>query len=180
MNQNQVIPNVPAAADTPQTAPMLTPEQFIEQLRTLLTQVPELPSLTKAERKLLQKQTRIPVTEAAAAINGVEASAKAAGAVSQPTDQVRRKIDVEGRWAAVEAEVKAVLQGIADANLVRRQRITSFAIQAYGIGQQLARDPENTAVTQHVQEVKRLKALRRRKKPAAEPPPVTPGTQQQS
>ena len=180
MSENQVIPNVPAAADTPPTAPMLTPEQFIEQLRIMMTQVPDIPSLTAPERRFLQRQTRIPRVEAAAAINVVEASAKAATAVSEPPDEVRRLIDVEGRWAAVETEVKAMLQGIADANLVRRQRIASFAIQAYGIGQQLARDPENTAVTQHVQEVKRLKALRRRKKAAPEPPPVTPGTQQQS
>jgi len=50
----------------------------------------------------------------------------------------------------------------------------------------LAREPENASLVQHVEEMKRLKALRRRKpattpeSPAPEPAPVTPNTQQPS
>jgi hypothetical protein len=49
------------------------------------------------------------------------------------------------------------------------------ALQAYAIGQQLARDPENAGLVPHVLEVKRLKALRRRKTTNGggdAPPPV--------
>ena len=58
--------------------------------------------------------------------------------------------------------------------LVRRQRATVIAIQAYAIGQQLVRNPENAVLVPHVQEVKRMKATRRRKKaPAGGTPPAS-------
>src|SRR5258706_7040226 len=186
MTQNQVVNPNPqaAAADTPTTpAPMLTPAQVIEQLHALMAQVPDVPSLTKEERKLLRRGEKVPDSELQAAISVVEACEAVAHVVGRPADGVRQIVEDSNRWGAVVNEVKMVLKGIVDANLVRQQRARIIAIQAYAVGQQLARDPENASIVQHVQEMKRLKALRRRKpaipaSPASESAPVTPNTQQ--
>ena len=73
-----------------------------------------------------------------------------------------------------------MLNGVAGANLVRRQRIALIAGQAFNIGAQLARDPANAVLKPHLDEVKRLKSFKRRKKAAqapgtpASPAPGTP------
>jgi len=76
------------------------------------------------------------------------------------------------RRRAVEDELRTMLQGVAGANLIRRQRVGLIAAQAAGIGAQLARDPANALLLPHVQEVRRLRRFTRRRKPA--PAPVTP------
>jgi hypothetical protein len=73
-----------------------------------------------------------------------------------------------------------MLNGVAGGNLIRRQRVTLIAGQGYNIGTRLARDPANAVLVPHVQEVKRLKSFKRRKKAApaphspASPVPATP------
>jgi hypothetical protein len=74
---------------------------------------------------------------------------------------------------------RTILSGIAGANLVRRQRIALIAGQAFNIGAQLARDPAFAVLVPHVQEIKRLKSFKRRKKAAQAPgstPSPAPGT----
>jgi hypothetical protein len=88
--------------------------------------------------------------------------------------------DDSNRWAVVEDELRALLNGVSSANLVRRQQLAAIADTAYGVGQQLARYPEHAALFPHVAEVKRLKNLGRRKKATTTPQtpapnvPVTP------
>ena len=72
-----------------------------------------------------------------------------------------------------------MLEGVAGANLVRRQRVALIAGQAYIIGTQLARDPANAVLRPHVEEIKRLKRATRRKKAgeAAQPPSPAPSSE---
>ncbi len=168
-------PSQNAAADTPQTASP-TPEQFVEQLRALVAQIPSLPRLTDAERKLVRNRGRLPDAEVLASVNVVGSSGRVSQAVGLPVEDVQQLVVDNVRWTSVESELKGALKAVADANLLRRQRSTIIAIQAYGIGQQLARDPENAEVVPHVQEMKRLKALRRRKATPATPAPAAEGT----
>jgi hypothetical protein len=74
-----------------------------------------------------------------------------------------------------------MLNGIAGANVIRRQRLALIASRAYGIGNQLARDEEHAILKPQLAEVKRLKTLARSKKrapkdpaPAPQPSPSTP------
>ena len=104
-------------------------------------------------------------------------------AVAQPAEGVRQLYDEANRWTAVEDELRTLLEGVAGANLVRRQRVTLIAGQAYNIGTQLARDPANAVLLPHVEEIKRLKRVSRRRKtgeaapsPAPAPSSVTPGS----
>jgi hypothetical protein len=67
-----------------------------------------------------------------------------------------------------------MLNGITGANLIRRQRLAFIIERAYGVGSQLALDPEHAGLVPHVQEIKRLRKLQRRKKPSpAAPAPET-------
>jgi hypothetical protein len=82
---------------------------------------------------------------------------------------VRRLSDEANRWLVAEAELRAMLNGVAGANLIRRQRIALIAGQAFNIGTQLARDPANAVLVPHLEEVKRLKSIKRRKHSAPAP-----------
>src|SRR5229473_3225243 len=167
--------NAVAAADVPQPAPTLTPEAVVEQLRTMRGQIGEVTPLTPVQRKTLRNQGRTTNPILQASINVIGAVDVVEQAVGQPADEVRQSYDDANRWTAVEDELRTMLNGIAGANLIRRQRIALVAGRAYNIGAQLARDPAHAVLVPHVQEIKRLKSFKRRKKAAQAPnPPQSP------
>jgi hypothetical protein len=149
---------------------MLTPEQVVEQLRVLRQQIADVAPLTKAERDVARHQARVPNSVVQASINVIGASEGVSQAVGQSAGEVRQLVEETNRWTAVEDELRGMLKGITDANLSRRKRTTLLAAKAYLIGQQLARDPGEPSLRPHVQEIKRLRALARGRKPAAQPP----------
>jgi len=172
MSTNQKITNAVAAADVPQPAPLMTPEVVVEQLRAMRGQIGEVTPLTPEQRKQLRNQGRTSNSVLQASINVIGALGLVEQAVGQPADDVRSLYDESNRWTAVEDELRTMLSGIAGANLVRRQRIALVAGRAVNISTQLARDPAHAVLVPHVQEIKRLKSFKRRKKAA--PAPSTP------
>lgn len=172
-NQTQNQTPIPqAAADTPQP-PMLSPDEAVTELRALQARVPEIAELTPQERSLLRNSFAITEAAIQASIGVLDASVEVANIVALP-DDVRQRNEEVGRWTTFENELKVTLQRVADANIVRRQRIRLLAVQAYLIGQQVARTPGNAGLATHVKEVKRLRA--RRKKAAPSPDSGTPKT----
>ncbi len=161
-----------AAADTPPAVPMLEPEQVVDQLRTMRSQIAEVSPLTPEQRRVLRQQAALPDSVISASINVIGASDTITTAVGAPAGGVRVMVADADRWDAVENELKATLAGVAGANLIRRQKIAVIAAQAYGIGKQLARVPQNAELLPHVAEVKHQRTLARRKKRATQ----TPGT----
>lgn len=174
MSEKNIQSNPTAAAETPQ--PPLTAEEMLAQLRALLARVPDVPGLTAQERKLLQKGSarRLSDAELVASLDVARMSDRVAQAIGTSAATAQQVYNDAQIWGPVEREIRGVLKAVADANLVRRQRASIVALQAYAIGQELTRDPENAAIVPHVLEVKRLKALRRRKTagPTGAPPPV--------
>lgn len=168
-NQNQVIQN-PAAADTPQQTPV-TPEGIIQQLRAVNAQIPAVSQLTPQQREVLRQQAKTAKNDqiVETSISMIGTADLVSQAVGQSADEVHAMRDEAGRWSAVEDELRAMLNGVAGANLIRRQKISVIAERAYGVGSQIARDPEHAALVPHVQEIKRLKKIGRRKKPAKTP-----------
>ena len=172
------------AAGTPQPTTSLTPEALVDQLRAFRTQLPENTPLTPKQRTAMKKRVQTPEGVLQASINVIGVSDVVASGVGQPLDNVRSLQDESNRWTAVEDELKALFNSVADANLIRKDRLALIAAQAYGIGTQLARDPANVLVTPHVQEIKRLRKAANRKKPqpatpqAPAPAPTTPAPQQ--
>jgi hypothetical protein len=172
--------NTTAAADIPQPAPTLTPDAVVEQLRVMRGQIGEVAPLTPTQRKTLRIAARTSNPILQASINVIGALDIVEQAVGQPADDVRQSYDESNRWTAVEDELRAMLNGVSGANLIRRQRIALVAARAYNIGAQLARDPAHAVLVPHVQEVKRLKSFKRRKKAAqapGTPQSPAPGTQ---
>ncbi len=161
-----------AAADIPQPAPALDPETVVGQLRALREQIGEVTPLSADERQLLRRRGRTTNPILQASINVIGAFDRVSQAVAQPAEGVRRLCDEADRWTAVEDELRTMLKGIAGANLVRRQRIALITAQACNIGSELARDPANAMLLPHVEEIKRLRRLARRKKTAK--PPQSP------
>jgi hypothetical protein len=169
-----------ASQETRTPAPTLTPEALVDQLRATRAQIGEVAPLTPAERQSLRNRTRTSNPVLQASINVIGALDIVEQAVGQPADEVRQLYDDANRWTAVEDELRGMLNGVSGANLIRRQRLAFIASQAYNIGTRLARDPAYAVLVPHLQEIKRLKSFKRRKKaaPALEPPaqedPATP------
>jgi len=171
-NTNQETTNAVAAADVPPPAPLLTPEVVVEQLRAMRGQIGEVTPLPPEQRRQLRNHGRTSNPILQASINVIGALDIVERAVGQPADEVRQLYGEANRWTAVEDELRMMLSGIAGANLIRRQRISLVAGRAFNIGTQLARDPAHAVLVPHVQEIKRLKSFKRRKKAA--PAPATP------
>jgi hypothetical protein len=179
MKPNQETQNPAAAADLPQPAPTLTPEAVVDGLRAFRAQMGEMTPLTRAQRKKLHDAVRASNPVLQASINVIGALDNVSQAVGQPAGNVRQLYDEANRWTAAEDELRSMLNGVAGANLIRRQHIALVAGRAYSIGTQLARDPAHAVLVPHVQEVKRLKSFSRRKKAAQAPGTSTspaPGT----
>lgn len=153
----------------------LTPEAVVEQLRATRARIGEVAPLTAVERQSLRNRTRLSNAVLLASINVIGALDVVAQAVGQPADSVRELYDESNRWTAVEDELRGMLSGVSGANLIRRQRLAFLAAQAYNIGTRLARDPAYAVLLPHVEEIKRLKSFKRRRKAApAQSEPVDP------
>ena len=170
MNPNQI--ETPAAAvENPPAATNLTPETVVEQLRTLRSQIAEVSPLTPAQKRALGRPN-MSGDVLQAAINVVDVDEAIEHAVGQPAAELRDLYHETNRWTAVEDELRSLLNGVAGANRIRRQRVTLLGERAYAVSVQLARDPDHAVVVPHVQEIKRLKRLARRRK--AQTPDTTP------
>ena len=164
------------AADTPQQTPTISADALIEQLRSLNSQIPSVTPMTAAERQDARNHARASHTVVQASISIVGAADLVSQAIGHQADDVQALCDDSVHWQRVEDELRAMLNGVTGANLIRRLRLSVLANRAYGIGSQLARDPEHSALVPHVEEVKRLKKVERRKKPAPAPKTPAPGT----
>jgi hypothetical protein len=162
-----------AAADGPPPA-VLTPEQAVEQVRTLLAQLPNVEPLTDEERLQARRKSRLGVSSEAvqATINAIGASENVAQGVGAVEEEARQMVEETNRWTAVETELKKLLNGVSDANLIRRKRTGILAAKAFGIAKQVAVD--NPELLTHVKEIKRLRALARPRKKAAGAPQTPP------
>ena len=166
MTNQALNPTTTQAADTPQPTPSLTPEVIVEQLRAIGSQIPEATPMTPDQRQTLRSLGRTAkngeILQTTISIVGT--TDVISSAVGHDADGVRQLCDDWNRWAVVEGQLRALLNGVSSANLVRRQQLAAIADTAYGVGQKLSRYPGHAAVVPHVAEIKRLKNSGRRKK----------------
>jgi hypothetical protein len=153
----------------------LTPEEVIAHLRTIRSQIEEVAPLSKEQRKLVRKRLRNHASSVVeASINVIGVLDSLSQAIGMPLDDVRRLQDDAIRWEAATEEVRAFLQGMEGADLIRRQRLALIAMQTYAIATQLAKDPAKAVLLPQLEEVKRLKGAARHKK--ASPAPQNPSS----
>jgi len=170
---SNTVTNTPGASNPDSVS--LTPEAVIVQLRTMQSQIDEVAPLSKEQRTLVKQRLRMqPSTIVEASINVMGVLENVSQAIGQPLDEVRQLQNDSIRWEAVADEARAFLSGIEGANLNRRQRLALIATQAYTIGSQLAKDPAKAVLVPHVEEVKRLKGVSRRKKATQAPQTPSP------
>ena len=95
--------------------------------------------------------------------------------IGTPAGNAQNLADTLSGWSDVEDELRIVLNAVESHNLVTRQELQSLTSRAMNIGVQLARDPKKASVyATHLQEIRRLKRLGRRKKASTQPTPSTP------
>jgi hypothetical protein len=92
-------------------------------------------------------------------------------AVGRTNVNLREENEDAGRWTAVEDELRAMLKGMAAANLIRRHRIGLAALQTYNISRQLIRQKEHADLLPHVQGMRRLSNFGRPRRNAPQPEP---------
>ena len=177
---NPPVATAATAADTSQTpVTNLDPEVVVEQLRTIRSQMAEVNPLTPAQKRVLRDGSRKESDAIlASSINVIGVLDNVAQAIGQKPDDVRQLQNDWNRWTAVTDELRGLLNGIEGANLVRRQHLSLIAQQAFAIGTQLARNPDNSVLVPHITELKHLRKLSNRKKKPAENPqtPAPNGT----
>lgn len=149
----------------------LAPEAIVEQLRTLREQIPEYSQLTNINARILRSAAAASIRFIHAAINAIGASLSLQGALGTTQEAMWSQADEAARWAAVEDELRAMLQGVAAANLTRRHRLGLTALQTYSISRQLVRKEDHTDLLPHVEEMRRLNRFGRKRRDEVKPQP---------
>ena len=152
----------------------LSPEQLVEALRALEAQIPSVVPMTPAQRRAVSEQTRVSDDVIQSSINLIDMSDTIAQAVGMPAADVREIVDEANRWMAVEGELRTALNGVAGANLIRRQRVAQITRQAYNLARHLVRLPGHDLLIPLVEHVKHLRKLASRRRRAAETPEPVP------
>jgi hypothetical protein len=150
---------------------MLQPEAVIEQLRALRDQLPAIAPMTAEQRKAIRDAGRLPEEIVQHSVNLIGASDMIASAIGLGSEDVRGLIHERDRWTGVVSELRALLNGIEGANLVRRHTIATVLWRAYMLALQLVKDPDHADLVPTIEEIKRLKSYTRRKPKAAENEP---------
>ena len=144
------------------------PESLVEQLRALRLQVPSYSQLTIAEARSLRSAAGADPAFVNAAIGVIGASPVVLSAVGLTPAAMQQAATEVQQWTVVEDELRAMLKGVAAANLTRRHRIGRAALQAYGITRMLVRDPDNADLLPHFAEMKRLNRFGHRRSKSGE------------
>jgi hypothetical protein len=171
LNNSSTTPN--AAAETPQPQTTITPDAAIAQIRTMRAQLPEVGTLTAKQRAALRNSSQTSDAIVQSSLNVIGVSDVVQSAIGQPLDTVRALQAEAILWKQVEEEARNLVSGLAGANAIRRHTLATIGAQAYAIGSQVAKVPENEVLVSHVEEIKRLKKIARRKK-SATPVPQQP------
>src|SRR6266550_1005871 len=151
---------------------MLRPEAVIEQLRVLRDQLPAIAPMTAEQRKVIRDAGRLPEEIVWHLVNLIGASDAIAGFVGRGAEDVRGLIHERDRWTGVVSELRALLNGIEGANLVRRHTIATVLWRAYMLALQLAKNPDHADLLPTIEEIKRLKSYTRRKPKATQNEPA--------
>jgi hypothetical protein len=157
---------------------VLSPEAIVEQLRSLREHIPEYVQLPTADVVSLRRVSTVSPAFVQATLSAAAEYDAVASLLGRPVADQRQEVIEADRWTAVENEARALLNGLAAANLVRRHRIGLTALQTYNISQQLVRQKEHAYLLPHVKLMKGLnKFARTRVKAPSSPTPAQPQPQ---
>lgn len=168
-----------AAVAAQDTTP-LTPEAIVEQLRSLRPQIPDYAQLPLPDARSIRAVAHVDSDFVQASINAAGASPTVQSALGKTPEDLRQQAADAARWTVVEDELKAMLKGVASANLIRRHQVGMAALQTYSVSRGLVRTEQHFDLLPHVAEMKRLNRFGRKRKaaqpqtPAPQPTPTAP------
>lgn len=165
-----------AGATSENGKPMLTPEEVIEQARAMRDRIPEFAPLAKEQKTgRMKRLARVDPAVFRASVGAVGTSNLVQSAIGNTPGELLEAQEEMTRWSVAEHELRALLEGVAAANLVRRHQLGEAAEKAYNVSRPLSQLREHANLVPHVEEIKRLRKLsRRRPRAAAEPEPPAP------
>ncbi|HYK02141.1 MAG TPA: hypothetical protein VE974_10315 [Thermoanaerobaculia bacterium] len=143
--------------------PPVDPAELVAALREYATRIPHYTHLTNEEAVMMRKAASLDEQWIVAAINLLGASPTIERALGSSAAELQDELAGTKTWSEGEQEARALLHGITSANLVRRHAIGLKALQIYGIAQQLIREPAHQDLLTHVEKLKQMNKMRKRK-----------------
>ena len=141
----------------------MNPEDIVTTLRDLRAHIPEYVQLPQTDALALRRASQVSPPFLQATLLAAAEFEPVAALLGRPVaDQRQEAIDAD-RWLAVESEARALLNGVAASNLVRRHRLGLTALQTHSICRQLVRQKQNAQLLPHVQRMKQLNMFARTK-----------------
>jgi len=170
----------PSTTAAPDTTPA-TPDVLVAQLRAMRAQIPDYGQLTVPKARQIRAVAHVDGPFVQATINAAGASDRLATTIGRTPEHLQQETEDAARWTAVEDELRAMLKGVASANLVRRHRIGLAALQTYNVSRQLVREEGQSDLLPHLAEMKRLNKFGRSRRASApnqgpQPSPKPPAT----
>lgn len=168
--------NQKSAVTTASDAPVsITPEAMVEQLRILREQIPEYMQLPAAQIQSRHSVANLNRDFSQAALNAIGASATVQGVIVSTPEELQTEAETADRWTKVEDELRAMLKGVASANLNRRHHVGQAVLLTYTLSKKLVLSPEHADLLPHVDEMRRTNRLGNSKsKSKKQPQPQAP------
>jgi hypothetical protein len=159
------------------TAAPADPATLIAQVRAMREVIPDYAQLRITERRSMQIVAGTDPDFVRASINSVSDSPNVQQALGRTPEELRQDLADVQSWTDLEDEVRALLDGVAAANLVRRNRVGEAALATYAIARRLVRDKQHANLLPHVATMKQLNRFGVKRAKATPPPAPTPHVQ---
>jgi hypothetical protein len=175
MVSNKEVPNTATEQGGP-----ITPAAIVEQVRAMRASIPDFQQLPTPKSRKLRNVARIHPDFVQSAINTVGVFTGVETVLGRTHGELTQEVIDVAAWSAAEEEIRALLEGVMAANLVRRHRLGLVALQTYAISRRMAADGTQSGLLSHVQEMKRLNRLGKARTKASPKPQPQPSPQQQA
>jgi hypothetical protein len=161
--------NAAAAAQDPA---VMTPEAIVEELRVLRAQIPNYVQLSVPESATLRPLSSLNQDFTQSAIDAVGASPRLEATVGHNAETLQNAFETAARLAKVEAELRAMLEGVSSAILTLRHGVGRAALLTYEVSKRLVKEPEHANLLPHLASMRKANRLGRSRK--AQPQPQAP------
>src|SRR5882762_6395946 len=111
--------------------PKLSPEEVVERLRELRTQIPEFTNLTTKQAMSMRRVANLDPDFILATVSATGSSPTIQAALRHTPESLHVDIADAGRWSAVEDELRVMLSGVTGGTMVRRHRVGLTALLIY-------------------------------------------------
>lgn len=165
--------NAAAAAQDPA---VMTPEAIVEELRVLRAQIPNYTQLSVPESASLRTASTLNPDFTQAAIDAIGASPRLEATVGHNAETLQSAFETAARLAKVEAELRAMLEGVSSAILTLRHGVGRAALLTYEVSKRLVKEPEHTDLLPHLASMRKTNRLGRGSKPQPTGPAPVPST----